>query len=177
MGKKKEAKLKQEALRQRREEGLMYLGEIIQANRALKEWMLKNTFYSVSALGGIYFLFKDSPDTFGVIMAAFLSFGVCVISTHILRTNRASIDTLRAREAEVIQEIPLPVIAEFWAGTMRAADKPDRSFFSIYSFAILVTAFVLNLNLARNSADFRESLCSVLCPSTQPASSTDVPAP
>lgn len=177
MGKKKEAKLKEELFRQRREEGLMYLGEIIQANRALKEWMLKNTFYSVSALGGVYFLFKDSPDTFGVIMAALLSIGVCGISTHILRTNRASIDKLRTRESEVIKKIPLPVIAEFWAGTIRKPMGPDGRFLWIYSITIVATALALNFNLARSSADFRESLCSALCPSTQPASSTDVPAP
>lgn len=147
---------------QNREEALIYLRELIRANRASKDWMLRNTNYSVLAQGGIYFLFGKQHDLISVILAALLIFIIWGVSIWILTTNRESIKRLREKEADIIDDVPLPMIKKHWAGKQQRKNTDNR-YFNIYRAFIIGTGLLLLINLGRNSQETRNAFCHILC--------------
>ncbi|MBL8019733.1 MAG: hypothetical protein JNM27_08725 [Leptospirales bacterium] len=128
---------------ERREEALMYLGETISANRALKEWMLRNTYYAVVAQGAVYALFeKNKGRDIAYWLAGFLILAIWMVSSDILKRNRDSINNLRNRERSLIKEF-FPVVETNWAGGNLENKIADNHFLWIYLGFIFLTGIVL----------------------------------
>lgn len=160
----KERKRVEQARLEKREEALMYLGEVISANRSLKEWMLQNAFYALTAVGAIFGLFKDeSRQSFfwGFVVPAFLMFFVCRAARIILRANHDSINKLKDKERKLISETPLAWVDANWAGGSKVDERKEQEQFylnlyrnSVEGAAIVLLCFLLSqTTLARYLVD------------------------
>lgn len=130
-------------LAQRREEGLAYLKEVINANRAMKDWMLRNTHFAILTQIGIFALFsKDSAGCTMRMMAVVLLMIVCGLAVFVLRSNRNSVERLREKERSIIRETPLPWVEKHWAGGTLSSE-PTNQFYRLYLFFVVGTGVIL----------------------------------
>lgn len=138
--------------------------------------MLKNTNYSVLAQGGVYFAFKEKPDLIGWFLAVILIVGIWTVSMYILGSNRNSIDSLRKKEADIIEGVPFPVIEKNWAGRKKPTE-PDNRYFNIYRGFIFGTGLILLLNLTRQNTEVRTAACELFCPKSPTAIKAEITKP
>jgi len=167
---KKEREQGKREQKERREEALWYLREVINANRAIKDWMLRNTFYAVTAEAGVFALLKkEAQETWEVMFAGVLLIWIWFVSNRILKSNRDSINKLRKKENDLITKTPLPWIEQNWAGrTTEKRHHSDKFYLNTYRAFILGTGIVLILFMWSHTPPgiaTRTCLFAGVCPS------------
>lgn len=148
---------------EKREEALKYLSEIILANRTIKDWMIRNTYYAVLAQIGIYATFKDTKDLFGWLVALILSILVWFLTFVVLRSNQRSIETLRKQERRLVERTPLPWIRKNWAIGNSGEGQEDR-YPRIYRPLVIGTGLVIMVAMTRGNSPVQELFCKIVCP-------------
>jgi len=88
------------SMKKSKQEALMYLSEVIQANRAIKEVMLKNTYYSILLMSGVYYIFKDSKRILDICLALISLALITIFSYYFLKSNNKTISKLQNGEKD-----------------------------------------------------------------------------
>ena len=155
------------SMKKSKQEALMYLSEVIQANRAIKEVMLKNTYYSILLMSGVYYIFKDSKRILDICLALISLALITIFSYYFLKSNNKTISKLQNGEKDWIIENNLNTIHKFWAGDSLKLEGKNPFYFS-YLVGIILTCFMLIFLLIMNNIEVKKTLCKSIClPITQ----------
>jgi len=101
-------------------EAMDYVKEVIVANRSLKDWQIRNTYYAIAAQVGIYSFVK--VYSWMIVLAILAIAFVTTIAVLHLRDLDADIKKVRERERETMRRL-LPVAFSILNGTLWAEDK------------------------------------------------------
>lgn len=142
-------------------EALMYLSEIIQANRAVKELMLKNTYYSILLMSGVFFLFDSRYSVWYLnFLPAILILIIGIFSILIISSNKTTIESLRSKERLIIKQANLKLIKRNWAGdSLKLGNK--NPFYWAYFSVVSLSGIILFVLLMWNALCFCSNLSDV----------------